>query len=352
MKLKMPARRTRFKIVVVVSSLALTTLLVVVTAGIVDVYLHRRYERSAGLNIWGYRGAVVGKKQAGEQRIAVLGGSTAFGYGVMWQEAFPAVLEQKLNAHQRSHNDGSVTVVNLAFNNEGAYSYRYTLRDYEYLDYDVAVLYAGYNDLGNPNTQVYRHQSPIFRLIGYVPMLPVVFQEKAMALRYGGDLEAAYRGTKTAFVPNRTARTTAATLEATARIAAGLERQLGRFAREYEFEPNANALCPGEWDFFCQQMHDAVDLALSNRKRVIVVMDPFMAEPTVRQRQTSQREALSAMLEARFRGRAVRYIGLGDAVDLADPSFQFDGMHLTVHGNEKIAEALLQPVLDVLNGPA
>ena len=61
----------------------------------VDLFLHKRAERSAGLNRWGYRGPIVGSKQPGETRIAVLGGSTAFGYGVPWFEAAPAVLEQR-----------------------------------------------------------------------------------------------------------------------------------------------------------------------------------------------------------------------------------------------------------------
>jgi hypothetical protein len=55
----------------------------------VDLYLHHRASRSAGLNLWGYRGPVVGRKQPGETRIAVLGGSTAFGYGVTWSRRFP-----------------------------------------------------------------------------------------------------------------------------------------------------------------------------------------------------------------------------------------------------------------------
>ena len=37
--------------------------------------------------------------------------------------------------------------MNLAYNNEGAYSFRFTLGDYLYLDYDLAILYEGYNDL-------------------------------------------------------------------------------------------------------------------------------------------------------------------------------------------------------------
>jgi len=333
-----------------VSTLVFALIAVVLVAGIIDVYLHSRYERSAGLNVWGYRGPVVGKKQAGEQRVVVLGGSTAFGYGVTWQEAYPALLEDKLNAYRRSRDLGRVSVVNLGFNNEGAYSYKYTLRDYEYLDYDVALLYAGYNDLGGENTQVYRHESPIFRLTGYVPMLPMVFREKAMALRYGGNLEAAYRREQTAFVPNRREHATAATLETTASIASSIERQLGRFAKEYEFETDAEPLCPGKWNFFCRQMHDAVDLALSQGKRVLVVADPLLAQPDSRQRQVEQRAALQGMLQARFPDPSVRYVDLGDTVDLADVSLAYDTMHLTKPGNDMIAEALVQPALDALGG--
>ena len=132
----------------------------VTVAGLVaaDLYLHRRAERSAGLNRWGYRGPVVGRKQAGEIRIAVLGGSTAFGYGVTWDQALPAVMERLLN--QAAAGAPRVTVVNLAYNNEGAYAFLPTLLDFAYLDYDIACLYPGYNDLlgdEGANFSVYRH---------------------------------------------------------------------------------------------------------------------------------------------------------------------------------------------------
>jgi len=55
----------------------------------VDLYLHKRTERSAGLNRWGYRGVVAGRKRPGEIRVAVLGGSTVFGYGVTWESGVP-----------------------------------------------------------------------------------------------------------------------------------------------------------------------------------------------------------------------------------------------------------------------
>ena len=89
----------------------------------VDIYLHHRHEMNAGLNIWGYRGAVLDTKQDGEHRIAVVGGSTAFGYGVSWPDAIPALLEQKLN--ELSASGTKYIAANLAYNNEGAYSYAY-----------------------------------------------------------------------------------------------------------------------------------------------------------------------------------------------------------------------------------
>src|SRR5262245_13343954 len=58
-----------------------------------DFYVHHKFERLSAVNIWGYRGPTVGWKTSGEHRLVVIGGSTAFGYGVHWDEAFPAQLE-------------------------------------------------------------------------------------------------------------------------------------------------------------------------------------------------------------------------------------------------------------------
>src|SRR5438552_3337824 len=84
----------------------------------VDLYLHKRYESQAGINWKGYRGKIVGRKQPGERRLVVVGGSTAFGYGVGPDQSFPAFLERQLNARRQS-GEGPFRVVNLAYNNEG-----------------------------------------------------------------------------------------------------------------------------------------------------------------------------------------------------------------------------------------
>ena len=51
---------------------AAVTLGLIVTVTVLsatDVYLHGRYERSAGFNVWGYRGPSVGRKKTGEYRL-------------------------------------------------------------------------------------------------------------------------------------------------------------------------------------------------------------------------------------------------------------------------------------------
>jgi hypothetical protein len=57
---------------------------------------------------------------------------------------------------------------------------------------------------------------------------------------------------------------------------------------------------------------------------------------------------MAAMLERRYRGDArVRYVNLGESVDLRDPALSFDGMHLTAAGNARVAAALVPPVVEM-----
>ena len=171
---------------------------------IADLFVHYRAERSAGLNRWGYRGPVASSKK--QRRAARRHAGRQ--HGVRLRRAVGSIdsgaAREQLNASR------PFSVVNLGFNNEGAYSFVPTLRDFEYLDYDIVVLYEGYNDMPGdegPNTSVFRHNSAVYRLTGYFPILPLYLDEKAMMLRYGGDLGAAYAASrgeapKTVFRPN------------------------------------------------------------------------------------------------------------------------------------------------------
>ena len=340
-----------------VAAVVVTIALMICAFFAADVYLHRRAERSAGLNLWGYRGPAVGRKGAGTVRVVVLGGSTAFGYGVIWNEAFPAQLEQQLNASAPTHFE----VVNLGYNSEGAYSFAFTLADYAYLRADVVVLYEGYNDLAaelGQNRAVYRHQSPLFRITGYYPMLPLVLREKAMAMRFGGNLNAAYGAAaeKTVFRVPLSVRATSGALDAAADLGEVLERQLARMSEaktpaevKVAVPSSESALCAAPWGTYCASVAAAIDQARRAGQRVVFVRQPRLVHPVGSGLQVQQQSAVHAMLRSRYAGaRDVMYADLSDAVDLTDSATTFDGMHLTVSGNGRIAARLVRPILDVV----
>ena len=102
-------------------------------------------------------------------------------------------------------------------------------------DYDLAILYEGYNDMSTDraNVQVFRHDSPVFRLTGYMPIFPIIFKEKAAAMTSGGDSGALYRKERqTVFHASLATKAGAGVLDATADVAHALEAQLGRVSGE------------------------------------------------------------------------------------------------------------------------
>ena len=308
-----------------------------------ELWVHHRFEPMSGLNIRGYRGPVVDRKQPDERRIVALGGSTVLGFGVVWDEAFPGQLEQILNA---AGDRLRASVVNLGYNNDGAYAMKYTLDDYAYLQPDLAILYEGYNDLyGQLNTQVFRHQFAVFRVTGYLPLLPIVLREKAMALR-AGDLRLAYRGDKVVFRPNLAQRSAAATLEAASAINLALDHQLGKLREDWSVveRPAFTTDEDRKISYYCDWIEGAVRLARTRGTRVLVVGQPYRGD-----RHVQQQLALAARLNEWFgTDPGVRYLNLGHAVDLKNPSLTFDGMHLTKAGNRLIAKALADSVRSLL----
>jgi lysophospholipase L1-like esterase len=275
---------------------------------VLDVWVRARFP------IWnrhGYAGPILKAKQPGEYRIAALGGSTVQGYGVTWSDAFPAQLERLLAP--------GVTVANLGFNNQGAYSYRLTLRYYAYLKPDLVLFYEGYNDLG-ANTLDARGRSIIFRWTGYFPMLPVVAGEKAMVWRTD-DLSAAYAGEKVRFTPNLVRRTGASILET---------------VRALDHVGTEPATATGQQSPLEAYLHNVqLGIAAARNLGAAVLV---VGQPRLNQFHEHQQNALREMLTASYPD--VEYLNLGGLVDLHDPSLCSDGMHLTPEGNARIAGAL------------
>ncbi|MGH9202174.1 MAG: SGNH/GDSL hydrolase family protein [Vicinamibacterales bacterium] len=314
-----------------------------------DVYAHARSQDVAGVNIWGYRGAPVGRKQAGETRVVILGGSTAFGWGLPAHEAIGVFLERRLLADPRT-TGRRVSVVDLGAPGQGVYGIRFDLEDFAYLDYDIVVLYEGYNDLGRnksasdravPTDLLGRRRSLVFRLTGYYPILPVLVREKAMAMLSGGDLDRAYAGEDVVFRPGLATRATARTLKTAAEISQRLAARLGGLSSSPPM-PSIDTQCVPRWTSYCGDVQAAVSWALERNKHVVFVTQPYISDLHI-----EQQDNVVAMLEKQFGGdQRLRIANLGRAVDLRNRNIAYDGMHLVAAGNDVIAAYLVDPVLE------
>ena len=328
-----------------------------------DVYLHGRAHNL--LNVWGYRGPVLDDKKPDERRVAVLGGSTAYGYGVAAHESIAAFLESYLRA--TAPPGTSVSVANLGYMSEGAYAFVPALEDFDFLDYDLVVLYEGYNDLrGNlePNDWVLRRQSPIFRATGYFPVLPVMMREKGLILRHG-SLEAAQGRSRAVFEPPLVNRVAATVLvnaaEASEQLGLAVQSTpLRGHTREFveavqALEAGTHAAVDecGFWSTFCGFMRAAIDRVLTQGKKVVVVSQPTLPEPAGRTLHVDQQRTLRTMLQRRYgHHRRVHHADLSDTVDLADGSLSFDQVHLTALGNRRVGDALAPAVRGLLYAEA
>ncbi len=211
-------------------------------------------------------------------------------------------------------------------------------------------------DPRKPNVSVFRHESPVFRLTGYLPIFPVIFNEKAASMLTGGNLAAMYDSArtgapmKTTFRPGLAAKTTAEVLQSAAAIGQSLERQLGRVASEprHEIGDVAGTGCKYPWQQYCRAIMDAVAFALRHGVQVLVVTQPYAAGDSLRARHAEQQTEMATMLQRQYAAdRRVRHVNLGDRIDLMDPQLSYDRMHLTAAGNRRIAEALVEPVLEM-----
>jgi lysophospholipase L1-like esterase len=315
-------KRIIFKLLTTLIS-SCVCILVLVAA---ELYLHHKH----GINLRGYRGPSLGTKQAGEKRVAILGGSTTWGFGVPAGQDVPAQLEKMLA--QTNDAGTKVTTINLGWNNEGSYSFQFTLNDYDYLNYDAVIFYSGYNDLSEQrNYNVYRRRSPVFVWTGYFPLLPSLTLDKLTVWKS----QLLGQNHHQIFQPPDVKR---------APPPETFRQQAGPRNDATPASPFNSGTCPAEWSFYCDQLSEAINISIKKGKRVLIVTEPYISDRHVEQQRT-----IAGMISARFAENAnVRYLDLGTAVDLRDPALCWDGMHLTQEGNRRIAAALVQPVRDLL----
>lgn len=268
---------------------AVTAVVLLLAATVMaDAALHHRSELTTGVNKWGYRGPAAATKHPGEIRIAVLGGTTAFGGKVPWDETFPFYLQRNLGqGWRRLHVPDAVSIVNLATPQDGVTSFVHTLRDYAYLDPDIVLFVIDHSTAQASAGESWRRRSPIFRRTGYLPLLTHAWWKM------------------------------------------------------FETPPAGQAI---DVSAFCEDVVQAVQEVVAGKGHAIVVTAPYQSDDD-RERQ----HRLAEHLTNRFGSdRHVTYLNLGTYVDVSNPAMSSAAGHLTARGNDEIAERLTDPVLQAM----
>src|SRR5438105_10661974 len=100
-----PRRGSRSRNWLLATALAIGTLVLLLGGPFaVDQYLHAKHDAYETPNSQGYRGAVLPSKAPGELRVAIVGESAAYGYGLITEYSLGPQLERKL---QRSEEHTS-----------------------------------------------------------------------------------------------------------------------------------------------------------------------------------------------------------------------------------------------------
>ncbi|MFA5410243.1 MAG: SGNH/GDSL hydrolase family protein [Candidatus Omnitrophota bacterium] len=306
-----------------------------------DMYYHNKFLQHHGLNYRGYRGRVVGSKRGNEIRIIMLGGSSAFGYGVHYNEALPYRLEEELQNYCNSNGiNKKVTVINLGYNNEGAYAFYFNLKDFLYLKYDYVIFYDGYNDLGIGNVTVYRHSNPVFRAFKYMPILPLIIEEKKMVLQSGGRLEDMYLGKKIVFTPSPKEKIQINILNSALKVYNTFDNFANRVSRVSDKEFDMGQIKKDKWAWYKYYMKKAIDFALGCDKKAVVITQPYISDEHREQQGSLKKTIFNTYKD----NKNFLYLNLGEAISLKEGLLTFDGMHLNADGCKKMAAIIAQKI--------
>jgi len=282
-----------------------------------DLGAHRRVETLGGLNIRGYRGPLAHQRQPNELRIVCVGGTRAFGWGEPVSSTTVAAVRFELSRVLDVPDKPVMPIVAINLGRIGAppESYTSTLEHFAYLRPDYIGIF---DDLGEPGPSRPFAASGVFVLTGYQPMLPLVLQEKGRLIR---------------------TRAVGAPLEYAGDALAGADRVLARVAGPRDEAP-PSASSPRD---YASAIIRAIEAAHAQARGVVVVLSPV---DTGRQRRNL--EALLALLSERGNPDWLRFVDLGNARELSEPSLRLDGFSFGANATSIAAQAIAPAFLALI----
>lgn len=304
--------RWPLKLVLASEGIALGLMLLVVA----DQGAHKRVQAMAGVNSWGYRGAVMPARTAGEIRIAVVGGDYGFGWGLAPEETtaayLRAVIDRRLVAAGGSN---TITAMNLSALGLPAPAYADRIAHFAYLTPDVICLYIDLTDRGEGAT-LPPSDSAITALTGYVPMLPLLLRDKGRAMtmagnEVGGSMVGALGG-----------------------MLRGADRALYSWVRRPVPTPETRRAALGR----------AVDATLSSARAVVTVV-PM---PVSASELPAHREAIALFTARAATEPRLRNVDLSAIDRLSDPQLRLDAHNFGAAGQSLVANAIAPAVFAAL----
>lgn len=263
------------------------------TFALLDRHAHQR-DPVFGFNQWGYRGEARAEREAGEIRVALIGGSAVYEAGVQHSDTLASQLFFELR--DAGAPRGQVYgVANLSEPRVGPDSYVQALNDYAFLDPEVVCILDGYDALEGLPPHA-RHQSSVFRATGYLPILP------ARILRRPAWLSDPPNGIADVLRDDR----------------------------------SGDVSCAGASAGYCAAMADAVRLGLLHRRLVVVALPPIVS-----MRHGAQQRSLAAALQREFNAdRRFVLVDLAPWVNMSDRRNSPDGVTRTTEGNHIVGQQL------------
>ena len=308
-----------------------------------DMYAHKRVEALGGVNFWGYRGPVAPQRQRNEIRVALVGGTRAFGWG---QSGTALVGEIRrlilLTTDQRGGELRPVVTINLGRPGALPDSYPATIEHYSYLQPDYICLY---DDLGVRGSSAADDRSGVFELTGYAPALPLVLREKGLIWRFG-DVKRGYGSAQSQHgaAPSVLRRGAGSMLEGAGDVLGAADRFVARIvvSRSRETSPRVDGAAS-----YADAMMTAVDTAHRRARGVVVVVSPSETPEQVANARALEIQLQKALASAAW----LRFVDLRTETALYDDALRVDGWNYGGTGTALVAERMTPAVLSLIGKP-
>lgn len=317
-----------FTTIFIISS---TFLLLLLLLG-ADLFLHKRLEKQQGYNYRGYRGKVLGSKQPGEYRIACFGASVVYGYFIKVEETWPFLLEEELRPENKN-----ITVANLGLNVQGVYGISHDIKYYEYLNYDMAIIYDSYIDSSPSGVTKAngRGGNFIFEYFGYMPILPTYLSEKSKILKHGiNKLNDAYLG-------NVDSAKSKIDRPIQFRIGMALDEMNSVFTTMNEklikYDKEANTMIENNEKPFSEYLYYLEQILNWSKERDIKII--FVGGHGGGGITSLKQQLVIDLINKKY-SKNVRYLNIANAIDASNRELALDGMHFSKKGNQIIANKI------------